>query len=428
MNIAIPKGVFDILPKDPDPKNSWRNSAYWEYVESIIYAVTKTYGFQEIRTPVFERTELFKRGVGETSDIVSKEMYSFEDKAGRSMTLRPEGTAAVMRSVIEKRLCHHQPFLKLFYIGPMFRYERPQSGRYRQHHQFGIEAIGHSSPEQDVEVIDMIHVLYQRLGLKDLTIQLNTLGTPESRNAFRESLQEYLRPHLGKMSEDSQLRFETNPLRILDSKAPQDIEIVTGAPSILDCLDEESCDHFALVRHLLEKLKIPYVINPKLVRGLDYYTKTVFEITSGQLGAQNSIGGGGRYDGLIKSLGGPDLPAVGFATGIERIIQTMLGQNVSIPLNNGPKIFLIPLGEAARDKSFEMLHEMRAANINAEMDFSNKKLKQIMQYANNIEAKYVVILGDNELTQKEIELKCMADGTTQKIAIDSLTEKLKNED
>lgn len=420
MDIKIPKGTFDILPLDPDPQNSWRNASYWNYIESVIRCVAKSYGFKEIRTPVFERTELFKRSVGETTDIVTKEMYSFEDKAKRSMTLRPEGTAAVMRSVIEKRLYNQTPFLKLFYIGPMFRYERPQSGRYRQHHQFGIETIGHRSPEADVEIIDMIHTLYLHLGLKDLTIHLNSIGNVESRLQFREALCDYLQPRLDKLSAESQKRFETNPLRILDSKEPEDQDIIENAPPILENLDKESLDHFNEVRKLLDLLKIPYEINHKLVRGLDYYTNTVFEITSGQLGAQNSVGGGGRYDGLIKSLGGPDIPAVGFAMGIERVIQTMIGQKIPLPESSGPKVFLIPLGEDSRIRCFDLLHQLRSEGISAEMDFSSKKLKHVMQYANAISAEYVLVVGEEELSTNEVEIKRMSDGNKEKITFDKL--------
>jgi histidyl-tRNA synthetase len=421
MNIKVPKGTFDILPAD-----DWHNSSYWSFLESVIRSVAGNYGFKEIRTPVFEKTELFQRGVGETTDIVTKEMYTFEDRAKRSMTLRPEGTASVMRSVIENHLYHKTPYLKLFYIGPMFRYERPQGGRYRQHHQFGLELIGHHSPEADVEVIDMIHTLYSRLGLKDLTIHLNSIGNGESRINFRQALCDYLQPHLSELSEESQRRFATNPLRILDSKAVQDQEITQNAPSILDFLDEASKKHFDEVQRLLQILEIPYKVNSKLVRGLDYYTSTVFEITSGQLGAQNSVGGGGRYDGLIKSLGGPDLPAVGYAMGMERVLQTMLGQDIALPTTPGPKVFLIPLGDNAREKCFELTHQLRKNNILAEMDLSGKKLKNIMQYANNISAKNVLIIGDEELANNSVEIKHMADGTKEKIVLSEVIRKFTN--
>ncbi len=292
MQYTIPKGTFDILPEAQKEEDKWCTSAHWQYLESVIRQTAHEYGFKEIRTPIFERTELFVRSVGESSDIVSKEMYTFLDRAERSMTLRPEGTAPVMRSFVEHRLYNTGAVHKLFYIGPMFRYERPQAGRYRQHHQFGAEAVGIGTPEQDVEVIDLLCEVYRRLGLKDLKVLINNIGDTESREAYLLSLKNYLEPHLEELSKDSQARFTKNILRILDSKDPNDQKILENAPSILDHLNEECKTHFEKVCRLLEKLNIAYEINPKLVRGLDYYNKTVFEITSTSLGSQNSVGGG----------------------------------------------------------------------------------------------------------------------------------------
>lgn len=425
MNIPIPPGVFDILPVDP--KEAWRNSYLWNYVENIIRKTARDFGFQEIRTPMFERTELFMRGVGATSDIVSKEMYTFEDKGGRSMSLKPEGTAPVMRSFVENQMHNQSPIHKLFYIGPMFRYERTQAGRYRQHHQFGAEAIGNGAPEQDVEIIDLIYTLYQRLGLKNLQVQINSIGNTEERLEFRKALQDFLRSYLDKLSSDSQARFEANPLRILDSKDPGDKEIIANAPSILDFLKGESYEHFNCVKKLLNQLRIPFQVNPQLVRGLDYYNKTVFEIISGELGAQNSIGGGGRYDGLLKTLGGPDLPCMGFGTGIERIIQTMLKQGVQLPEPNRPSIFLIPLGEEAKEVCYTILHALRQHGIASEMDFTGKKLNKIMQYANQIQAQYVAVVGENEIKTKEIELKEMTTGNKIKVPLLQLSNVLEIE-
>ncbi len=427
MSISIPKGTFDILPEDPDSKAVWRHSHLWSHVEGVIREVANLYGFREIRTPMFEKTELFQRGVGAGSDIVSKEMYTFEDKGKRSMTLRPEGTAAVMRAIIEKKLYSQNSINKLFYIGPMFRYERPQAGRYRQHQQFGVEAVGYSHPEQDAELLDMIHTLYKELGLVDLKFMINSVGDKESRDHFKLRLKEYLLPLLTELSEDSQRRFEINPLRILDSKNEKDQELLQGAPSILDCLNEASGEHFYSLLHLLDRLRIPYEVNKQLVRGLDYYDKTVFEISSQQLGAQNSIGGGGRYDGLIKKLGGPDLPAVGFATGIERVIQTLIAQEVDLPVAPCPTLFLIPLGDAAKEKCFEVLHQLRRERIHCEMDYSGKKLKQVMRYANAIRAKSVAIIGDNELAAKQIDLKDMLSGDTKTVTFEGLIDHIRNE-
>lgn len=423
MNLSAPPGVFDVVPQSA--KEEWRSTYLWTYLESLIRQIAAEYGFQEIRTPIFERTELFHRSVGETSDIVSKEMYTFLDKGERSMSLRPEGTAPVMRSFIENRMDQSAPVHKLFYICPMFRYERAQAGRYRQHHQFGAEVIGNSAPEQDVEVIDLLYTLYNRIGLKNLQVNINSIGDVESRIAFRKALQDYLRTYYQDLSADSKNRLDVNPLRILDSKDPKDKEIIKNAPSILDFLNEECREHFNRVQVLLKALNIPYQINHMLVRGLDYYNKTVFEITAGELGAQNSIAGGGRYDGLLKTLGGPDLPAIGFGMGMERVLQTMLNQKVTLPLPYFPDIFLIPMGETAKEACFLLLHELRQAGIKAQMDFSDRKLNKIMQYANQISAAHVVVIGDNELSTGEVELKEMSTGEKKKVSYKSLVTELR---
>lgn len=422
--IPIPPGVFDILPKS---EKEWQNSLLWNFVETVIRQTAKDFGFKEIRTPIFERTELFTRSVGETSDIVTKEMYTFQDKGDRSMTLRPEGTASVMRSFIENNLHMISPVTKLFYIGPMFRYERAQAGRYRQHHQFGVEAIGNNSPLQDAELIAMLYTLYNRLGIKNLSVYINSIGNPETRKRFKTALKDYYKEYFQNLSTDSKIRFEKNPLRILDSKDAKDIEINKNAPSVLDYLDTDCSEHFKSVQTMLTSLKIPFTLNNKLVRGLDYYNKTVFEITAGELGAQNSVGAGGRYDGLLKSLGGPDLPTIGFGTGIERIIQTMLGQEVTYPKTDGPSLFIIPLGDEAKAKSFILLQNLRQEGISAEMDYSGKKLGKAMQYANAISAKYVAVIGENELKTGIFELKEMESGIAFKLPITSLSRILKIE-
>lgn len=422
MSEPKPPGVFDILPFDP--KEEWRCSHIWEFVEKVIRDTAHEYGYQEIRTPIFERTELFTRGIGEGTDIVSKEMYTFLDKSDRSLTLRPEGTAPVMRAFIENGLHNQSTVHKLFYIAPMFRYERAQAGRYRQHHQFGFEAIGSASPEQDVETIDLAHTLYQRLGLSNLSININSIGTAETREKFRDALKDYLRSSYDQLSEDSRKRFEKNPLRILDSKDPNDQKIVAGAPSILDFLDAEGKEHFETVKQLLNQLKIPFTVNPLLVRGLDYYNKTVYEVVAGDLGAQNSIGGGGRYDGLIKQLGGPDLPSVGFATGIERVIQTMLKQKVAIPHGFRPLVYFIPLGDKAKKACVSFVHELRKNHIACDMDYTGRKLGKVMQYADSIRAKYTCVIGDNELATGIVELKEMDTGLISKVPAQSIAKLL----
>jgi histidyl-tRNA synthetase len=423
MEYTIPKGVFDILPKEPKTEDAWRASDHWQYIEAVMRKCAFDYGFKELRTPLFERTELFVRGVGESSDIVTKEMYTFLDKGERSMTLRPEGTASVMRAFVEKHLEQIAGLHKYFYIGPMFRYERPQSGRYRQHHQFGAEAIGIGKPEQDVELIDLLIELYRRLGLKGLHVMINSVGDEASRAPYRAALKKYLEPHFEKLSADSQVRFTKNILRILDSKDEGDQALLAKAPSILDFLSEDARTHFERVKRLLDLEKIPFVVTPKLVRGLDYYNKTVFEVVSespGGLGAHNTLGAGGRYDGLLASLGGPDLPSVGFATGIERLLQTMVAQKVSFPTPPRPLLFLIPMGEKASEACFAMLHRFRHHGLAVEMDLSGKKIQHGLQVANAENARYSVVIGERELETGEIEVKEMATRSEQKMPLSKL--------
>lgn len=430
MTPSIAPGVFDILPSNAlknHPNEQWRASHLWNFLESTIRKTATEYGFEEIRTPIFEPTELFKRTVGEATDIVSKEMYTFLDKSERSMSLRPEGTAAVVRAFINNKIEQTAPLHKLYYIGPMFRYERAQAGRYRQHHQFGVEVIGSKAPEQDVEIMDMLYTLYQRLGLKNLQVNINSIGDIGCRMNYRNALVDFLTKHEENLSADSKVRLKTNPLRILDSKDLQDIKIIADAPSILDFLSEECKEHFNEVQTLLKQLGIPFQINTKLVRGLDYYNKTVFEIVAGELGAQNSLAGGGRYDGLLKTLGGADLPATGFATGMERIIQTMIKQGIILPSSNAPELFLIALGNEARRMCFTLLHKLRLNGISATMDFSGRKINKIMQYADQIKAQYVAVIGDDELKNGTAELKDMSTGEKKAFPLEHLPAILSHE-
>jgi histidyl-tRNA synthetase len=423
MKVQIPKGTFDILPYGTE--ETWRLSHLWHWVEETIREIASEYGYREIRTPCFEKTELFDRSVGETSDIVTKEMFSFLDKGNRPISLRPEGTAAVIRSFVENHLANLGAVHKFFYIAPMFRYERPQSGRYRQHHQFGVEAIGSALPEQDVEVIDLLLQVCKRLGLKNLKVNLNTVGDSTSRDHFRKALMDYLRPHLSDLSADSQARFEKNPLRILDSKDEKDKEIVAKAPSILNYLTPDAARHFEEVGHLLKLVHIPYVINDKIVRGLDYYNQTVFEVISEDLGSQNTLGGGGRYDGLIHSFEGPDLPSVGFGSGLERILQVMMNQKVSLPNPPSPFIYFIPLGNEARSKCFALATECRHAQIAAEVEFSTKKIQTALQKAIEAKATYCAILGTEEMAKGVLQLKHLESRATQEIPFGHLVAKLK---
>ncbi len=425
MEYAVPKGTFDIIPFEPNEEDKWRESGRWLYLEKVMRGAAQDYGYKEIRTPIFERTELFVRGVGDSSDIVTKEMYTFMDRGERSMTLRPEGTAPVMRSFVENKLYTHPGLHKYYYIGPMFRYERPQAGRYRQHHQFGAEAVGVGTPEQDAELVDFACEIYRRLGLKNLTVQINSVGDAPSRAAYKKALTNYLKPFFPELSADSQARFEKNILRILDSKDAKDQKILENAPMLGNFLTADAKSHFERVLRLLEDLKIAYAINQKLVRGLDYYVKTVFEVTTEVLGAQNSIGGGGRFDGLTETVGGPHLPSAGFATGMERVLQTMIKQNVSFPAAGTPFVFLVPMGEAAMRFAFDLVTQLRHEKIPAEIDLSGKKVQHGLQLANQLGAELALVIGEEELSSKKIKIKQMATRETMECALSELLSKIK---
>lgn len=415
MKFQAPKGTFDILPYGAD--EPWKISSLWRDAEETIRRTALEYGYHEIRTPIYEHTELFNRGAGESSDIVMKEMFSFLDKADRSISLRPEGTSAVMRAFLENNFPQLGSVHKLFYIAPMFRYDRPQSGRYRQHHQFGVEAIGIPGPAQDAEVIDLLYETYRRLGLQNLTVEINSVGDIPSRVAFREALQNYLRPHFQELSEDSRTRFEKNPLRILDSKDRKDREILQHAPSILQSLSENAQKHFDELRLLLDDCQIPYQVNDRIVRGLDYYNKTVFEVTAKIVSAQNALGGGGRYDGLIASFGGPDLPGVGFGTGIERILQTMVAQNVPLPKDPSPFVIWLPLGDDARRKCFSLVTQCRHRNVPAEIDLHSKKIQNGLQTADKLSAQYCAIVGTAEIEKGIVQIKHLESRKQEEIPI-----------
>ncbi|MCH9614412.1 MAG: Histidine--tRNA ligase [Chlamydiia bacterium] len=395
MKYKIPKGLFDILPD---------SSEKWLHLERVCRDVASRYGFHEVRTPIFERTELFTRCVGETSDIVSKEMYTFEDKAGRSMSLRPEGTAPVMRAYLEGGMAH-SPHQKVFYIGPYFRYDRPQAGRFRQFHQFGVESIGSKDPVSDFETIDLLYNIYSELGLTDLVLLINSIGNEASRKAYRAALQEFLRPHYDKLGEDSKVRFEKNPLRILDTKDEKEIELIKDAPSILDYLDGDSRAHFDKVLGYLDQFGIGYQIDTSLVRGLDYYNETVFEFTSSALGAQSTIGAGGRYDGLLASFGGPDLPGVGFATGMERILLTLEAQGAFIPGPPGPMVYFVPLDPQSADFAIELSFGLRRQGVSTDVFLKGTKVQKGMQMADKLGAKFACVIGENERGSKKGELK-----------------------
>jgi histidyl-tRNA synthetase len=419
MEIQSPPGVFDIMPFVSD--EPWRQTHLWQYVEGVIKKLAFDYGFFEFRTPIFERAELFLRGIGEETDIVSKEMYVFPDRGGRELALRPEGTAPVMRALVEHGIKSPIQALRYFYIGPMFRYERPQAGRFRQHHQFGVELLGVSAPEADAEVISLLYQLYERLGLTNLKVHMNSLGDGECRTRFREALLEYLRGHLSTMSEDSQRRFDKNPLRILDSKDPNDKKVLEGAPSILSYLNSSDAAHFARIQELLTLIKVPFEISPLLVRGLDYYQRTVFEVTSGKLGAQNSVGGGGRYDGLLKQLGGPDLPSIGFGVGLERVIQLLLQEGIAEHIQPPQlTLMILPLDDNAKTKAFLLVEELRKRSVRSVVDFTGRKLKQAVAASVDAGAEWLLVLGERELETGKGSLKYLADGTLTEVSLDQI--------
>lgn len=427
--ISAPTGLFDIIPLSSPKSDPWALSSIWGYVEKMAESLAHDYGFHEIRTPMFEKVELFQRGVGDVTDIVSKEMYVFEDRGGRHLALRPEGTASVMRALIEHQLFSPIHDLRLFYIGPMFRYERPQAGRYRQHHQFGVEVVGVQGFEQDAEIIEMLYTFYTRLQIPDLTVSINSLGSKEAREKFRAALIDYLRPLAHLLSEESAIRLVKNPLRILDSKDPRDKEIVAKAPSIFEFLSVEDRAHFEGVLSLLQMMKIPYVIEPTLVRGLDYYQKTVFEVTTGALGAQNTIGAGGRYDGLLKQMGGPDLPSIGFATGLERVIQTMLqvhkdveNQKREYSFKEMVDLIIIPIGNEAMKRAVLIAHDLRKEHRRVLVDMTQKKLKNAMAGASQSGARSVMILGDTELEVGKAKIRWLETGHEEEVSLQSIDE------
>ncbi|WP_336774434.1 histidine--tRNA ligase [Paenibacillus sp. MMO-58] len=396
----------------------------WQYAEQKARDICRRFNFREIRTPIFEATELFQRGVGETTDIVEKEMYTFTDRGDRSITLRPEGTAGVVRSYVENKLYGEPDVSKLYYIGPMFRYERQQAGRYRQFHQFGIEALGSVEPAIDAEVIALGYTFYTEVGLKGVRVEINSVGTPAVRAAFREKLLAFLMPMREQLCKDCQSRMERNPLRVLDCKTDQ--ARFEEAPSILDSLDEECNTHFDKVKTYLSDMGIPFSINPRLVRGLDYYTHTAFEYKAEGIGAIDTIGGGGRYNGLVAEIGGPDQPGVGLGLGLERTIMLLEHQQAELDNAHQIDVYVVALGEAAEREVTRLVYELRTSGIRAERDYLGRKMKAQMKSADRLQARYTAILGDDELARGEIALKEMATGEQRVVALASLASELKS--
>jgi len=408
LSITGIKGMNDILPHD---------IAAWQFLEQQARQIFHTYGYKEIRVPVVEKTELFSRSIGETTDIVEKEMYTFVDKGNNSITLRPEGTAPVMRSFIQHKLYNEANSSKLYYMGPMFRYERPQKGRYRQFHQIGAEVIGQDDPRIDAQVLAMLSHFFTAVGITNVSLQLNSLGCNACRPDYRRTLIEFLTQRLDALCDDCKRRYSTNPLRVLDCKAAGCKEATATAPSVLDNLCTECEEHFHKVQHHLNALEVPYEINNRMVRGLDYYTKTTFEMVTTALGAQNAVAAGGRYDGLIQELGGPALPGIGFAMGVERLVLLLDTHKLKAPV---PQLFIAALGERAQQESFVILNRLQHQGIYAEMDFSGKSLKAQMRLANKLDSVYSIVLGDNELEAGTVSLKRMADGTEMNIELHTL--------
>lgn len=416
MSIQKPKGTQDLLPGIVEK---------WQFIEEKARDVCRRFNYKEIRTPIFENTELFQRGVGETTDIVEKEMYTFPDKADRSMTLRPEGTAGVVRAYVENKLYGEPDVSKLYYIGPMFRYEQPQAGRYRQFHQFGIEAIGSVDPSLDAEVIAMGYLFYKEIGLKGVKVEINSVGNPSCRAVYREELQKFFAPVKDKLCKDCQSRYDRNPMRILDCKKDQEYGV--GAPSILDFLDDECRTHFAKVQRHLTDMGIEFVINPRMVRGLDYYTHTAFEYKAAGIGAIDTISGGGRYNGLVGTIGGSaiDQPGVGFGLGLERVLLVLEAQGAEVPGIRPLDAYVIGMGEAAENETARLLFELRAAGLAAEKDYLGRKMKAQLKSADRFAAKFAVIIGEDELSRGTAMVKTMATGEQEEVPLGSLAETLK---
>ncbi|MBN3033468.1 MAG: histidine--tRNA ligase [Candidatus Saganbacteria bacterium] len=397
MKYAAPRGTKDILPDE---------APLWQAIERACRETFGLFNYREIRTPVFESTEVFSRSIGDSTDIVSKEMYTFADRKGRSLTLRPEATASVVRAALENNLLSTDNLLKVYYLGPMFRYERPQAGRQRQFHQAGVEAFGSADPSLDAETVQLSVKLFENLGLKELAVDLNSVGCPECQPVFREALKKYFAAHLAELCDDCRQRFAANPLRLLDCKEARCQKYIEQAPAMIDHLDPECQAHFAKVRGWLDGLKVKYRVNDRLVRGLDYYTRTVFEVVSKQLGAQNAVCGGGRYDNLVKQFGGKSVPAIGFAVGLERLAEIM-GKSKVKSQKSKVDLFIAVLGEQAKKVAFDLMSQARDLGLSADTDFLGRSLSAQLKAADRLGAGYVYIIGDDELAKRSAALKNM---------------------
>ena len=404
------KGTKDVLPKDVH-KN--------QYIEATALDIASKFGYKEIRTPVFEHTELFQRGVGDTTDVVQKEMYTFDDKGGRSITLRPEGTSGAVRSYLENGLCNEALPQKVCYLTSCYRYEKPQAGRLREFHQFGVECFGSASPLADAEIIALAKSIFDTLGVKDLSLEINSIGCPTCRAEYHKALKEYFSSRKDELCDTCKSRLDRNPMRILDCKSPICHEIAEGAPVVIDYLCDECKEHFENVQKYLKAQNIEYTINPQIVRGLDYYTKTVFEFVSNSIGAQGTVCGGGRYDGLVEELGGQHTPSLGFAMGIERLMLLMEAQGCEFPEAEKPDLFIVALGEKATLKAVEIAKDMREEGFSALLDLNQRSVRAQMKYADKLGAKFNVVIGDNEVEAKTAKLKKMQTGEETEINLDT---------
>lgn len=408
--IKAPKGTMDVIPD---------NSYKWQFIEQKMREITREFGVSEIRTPVFEHTELFSRGVGDTTDVVEKEMYTFNDKGDRSITLRPEGTAGAVRLFIEHGLFNNPMPIKTYYLTSCYRYEKPQAGRMREFHQFGVEYFGSPNPSADAEIMELALTLYDRLGLKGLSLNINSIGCPKCRKEYNNKLKEYLKSNYDNLCDTCKSRFDRNPMRILDCKSSICKDIVKDAPLLIEHICDECREHFELVKNHLENVGISYSIDPYIVRGLDYYTKTVFEIIAQNKNSNNTICGGGRYDGLVEQLGGNSTPACGFALGMERLLLTMEEQGVEIPDDNNVQLYIGNIGENNSLYAHKLAYQLRNKGVSVEIDHLGKSVKAQLKYANKINAKYVIVLGDDEISSNECKLKNMSDGSEKIVKIDA---------
>lgn len=407
------KGTLDVLPKE---------SYKIQYVESAVREIAENFGFYEMRTPVFEHTELFQRSVGETTDVVQKEMYTFADKGGRSITLRPEGTAGAARAFLENGLFNEALPQKIYYLTSCYRYEKPQAGRLREFHQFGVEAFGAGSPAQDAEIIALANEVFNYLGVKNLTLEINSIGCPACRAAYQKALKAYFENYKSELCETCNGRLDRNPMRILDCKSPVCSKIAADAPKILDYLCDDCRAHFDAVQQYLNTMQIDFTVNPEIVRGLDYYTRTVFEFVSNEIGAQGTVCGGGRYDGLLEELGGKPMPACGFGMGLERLLLLMDAQNTPFPDRKGCDIYFASMGDKANLEAAHLALDLRNEGLAAQFDTVGRALKAQMKYADKLGALYTVVLGDNELETRKAQLKNMKDGTLTEISLDDFTD------